>query len=162
MLRNLTPQIDGSTLKTLCMQHGPLVNFHLALNQGFALVNYGSREEAAKAQGNLNNCILSNTTILAEFASDADVKGVIGSGASASSGSSSGWPGPRQPTPTSSGSKVEPWSTATTSSLWGPSGNGSSAASLWSNDASTDQHRATPSSLKSFLPDGLLTSEPAM
>lgn len=163
MLRNLTPQIDGSTLKTLCMQHGPLVNFHLALNQGFALVNYGSREEAGKAQGNLNNCILSNTTILAEFASDSDVKGVIGSGGNTSSGASSGWPGQRQATPTSSGSKVEPWSTATTASLWGPSANGaSSAASLWSNDTSTDQHRATPSSLKNFLPNDLLTSEPTM
>lgn len=43
-------QIDGSTLKTLCMQHGPLVNFYLSLNHGFALVNYGSREEAAKVQ----------------------------------------------------------------------------------------------------------------
>lgn len=30
------------------MQHGPLVNFYLSLNHGFALVNYGSREEASK------------------------------------------------------------------------------------------------------------------
>lgn len=41
-------QIDGSTLKTLCVQHGPLQNFHLYLNQGLALARYSTREEAAK------------------------------------------------------------------------------------------------------------------
>ncbi|XP_043210594.1 protein Gawky-like [Amphibalanus amphitrite] len=70
LLRNLTAQIDGSTLKTLCMQHGPLYTFHMYLSQGVALVKYSSREEAAKAQGALNNCVLSNTTILAEAVSD--------------------------------------------------------------------------------------------
>lgn len=48
LLRNLTPQIDGSTLKTLCLQHGPLQNFHLYLNQGVAFAKYSSREEASK------------------------------------------------------------------------------------------------------------------
>lgn len=43
-------QIDGSTLKTLCVQHGPLQNFHLYLNQGLALARYSTREEAAKAR----------------------------------------------------------------------------------------------------------------
>ncbi|XP_037074113.1 protein Gawky-like isoform X2 [Pollicipes pollicipes] len=70
LLRNLTAQIDGSTLKTLCMQHGPLYTFHMYLSQGVALVKYSSREEAAKAQGALNNCVLSNTTIMAEAVTD--------------------------------------------------------------------------------------------
>ena len=48
VLRNLTPQIDGSTLKTLCVQHGPLHNFHLYLSHGVALVRYSTGEEAAK------------------------------------------------------------------------------------------------------------------
>lgn len=48
VLRNLTPQIDGSTLKTLCIQHGPLHNFHLYLSHGVALVRYSTGEEAAK------------------------------------------------------------------------------------------------------------------
>lgn len=48
LLRNLTPQIDGSTLKTLCLQHGPLQNFHLYLNHGIAFAKYSSREEANK------------------------------------------------------------------------------------------------------------------
>lgn len=54
VLRNLTPQIDGSTLRTLCMQHGPLITFHLNLTQGNALVRYSSKEEAAKAQKSLH------------------------------------------------------------------------------------------------------------
>jgi len=41
-------QIDGSTLKTLCIQHGPLLNFHMYLNHGIALAKYSSREEASK------------------------------------------------------------------------------------------------------------------
>lgn len=41
-------QIDGSTLKTLCVQHGPLQNFHLYLNHGIALAKYSTRDEANK------------------------------------------------------------------------------------------------------------------
>jgi hypothetical protein len=41
-------QIDGSTLKTLCMQHGPLQSFHLYLNHSIALAKYSTREEANK------------------------------------------------------------------------------------------------------------------
>ncbi|XP_014838571.1 PREDICTED: trinucleotide repeat-containing gene 6B protein-like isoform X2 [Poecilia mexicana] len=73
LLRNLTPQIDGSTLRTICMQHGPLLTFHLGLTQGSALVRYNSRQEAAKAQGALHMCVLGNTTILAEFVSEEEV-----------------------------------------------------------------------------------------
>ncbi|KGL80358.1 Trinucleotide repeat-containing gene 6C protein, partial [Tinamus guttatus] len=54
VLRNLTPQIDGSTLRTLCLQHGPLITFHLNLTQGNAVVRYSSKEEAAKAQKSLH------------------------------------------------------------------------------------------------------------
>ncbi|XP_067671153.1 trinucleotide repeat-containing gene 6C protein-like isoform X2 [Haliotis asinina] len=70
VLRNLTPQIDGSTLRTLCQQHGPLRLFHLNLSQGQAVVCYNSKDEAIKAQKALNTCVLGNTTILAEFLSD--------------------------------------------------------------------------------------------
>ncbi|XP_062837111.1 trinucleotide repeat-containing gene 6B protein isoform X15 [Anolis carolinensis] len=50
VLHNLTPQIDGSTLRTICMQHGPLLTFHLNLTQGTALIRYSTKQEAAKAQ----------------------------------------------------------------------------------------------------------------
>uniref|UniRef100_H3D227 Trinucleotide repeat-containing gene 6C protein n=1 Tax=Tetraodon nigroviridis TaxID=99883 RepID=H3D227_TETNG len=73
VLRNLTPQIDGSTLRTLCMQHGPLITFHLNLTQGSAVVRYSSKDEAAKAQKSLHMCVLGNTTILAEFAGEEEV-----------------------------------------------------------------------------------------
>uniref|UniRef100_G3NL36 Trinucleotide repeat containing adaptor 6Ba n=1 Tax=Gasterosteus aculeatus aculeatus TaxID=481459 RepID=G3NL36_GASAC len=73
VLSNLTPQIDGSTLRTICMQHGPLLTFHLGLTQGTALIRYSTKQEAAKAQSALHMCVLGNTTILAEFVSEEDV-----------------------------------------------------------------------------------------
>ncbi|XP_058848203.1 trinucleotide repeat-containing gene 6C protein-like isoform X2 [Acipenser ruthenus] len=82
VLRNLTPQIDGSTLRTLCMQHGPLLTFHLNLTQGNAVVRYSSKEEAAKAQKSLHMCVLGNTTILAEFAGEEDVNRFFAQGQS--------------------------------------------------------------------------------
>ncbi|XP_024902783.1 trinucleotide repeat-containing gene 6C protein isoform X1 [Pteropus alecto] len=80
VLRNLTPQIDGSTLRTLCLQHGPLVTFHLNLTQGNAVVRYSSKDEAAKAQKSLHMCVLGNTTILAEFAGEEEVNRFLAQG----------------------------------------------------------------------------------
>ncbi|KAM4691550.1 trinucleotide repeat-containing gene 6C protein isoform 3-T3 [Rhinophrynus dorsalis] len=80
VLRNLTPQIDGSTLRTLCLQHGPLITFHLNLTQGNAVVRYSSKEEATKAQKSLHMCVLGNTTILAEFAGDEEVNRFLAQG----------------------------------------------------------------------------------
>ncbi|XP_058851910.1 trinucleotide repeat-containing gene 6A protein-like isoform X4 [Acipenser ruthenus] len=82
VLKNLTPQIDGSTLRTLCMQHGPLITFHLNLPHGNALVRYSSKEEAAKAQKSLHMCVLGNTTILAEFASEEEISRFFAQGQS--------------------------------------------------------------------------------
>ncbi|TNN04118.1 hypothetical protein fugu_001147 [Takifugu bimaculatus] len=98
VLSNLTPQIDGSTLRTICMQHGPLLTFHLGLTQGTALIRYNSKQEAAKAQSALHMCVLGNTTILAEFVSEEDVAryiahsqaGAAGSGGSTAGSASSG------------------------------------------------------------------------
>ncbi|RVE59337.1 hypothetical protein OJAV_G00187600 [Oryzias javanicus] len=104
VLSNLTPQIDGSTLRTICMQHGPLLTFHLGLTQGTALIRYGSKQEASKAKSALHMCVLGNTTILAEFVSEEDVARYIahsqaggagggngaGSTAAAAAGASSG------------------------------------------------------------------------
>ncbi|XP_060760116.1 trinucleotide repeat-containing gene 6B protein-like isoform X3 [Neoarius graeffei] len=73
LLSNLTPQVDSSTLKTICLQHGPLMTFNLGLAQGSALIRYCSPDEAAKAQSALHMCVLGNTTILAEFVSEEDV-----------------------------------------------------------------------------------------
>uniref|UniRef100_UPI003AAB16C5 trinucleotide repeat-containing gene 6B protein isoform X1 n=1 Tax=Centroberyx gerrardi TaxID=166262 RepID=UPI003AAB16C5 len=98
VLSNLTPQIDGSTLRTICMQHGPLLTFHLGLTQGTALIRYSSKQEAAKAQSALHMCVLGNTTILAEFVSEEEVARYIahsqagggGSGGTAAGSTGSG------------------------------------------------------------------------
>lgn len=72
VLKNITPQIDGSVLRTLCMQHGPLQCFFVNAAHGQALVKYSTKDEAMKAQNSLNECPLGNTTIRAEFVSDTD------------------------------------------------------------------------------------------
>jgi trinucleotide repeat-containing gene 6 protein len=91
LLKNLTAQIDGSTLRTLCVQHGPLTHFHLYLNHGVALCKYNTREEAQKAQQALNNCVLGNTTICAESPSDGEVQNILAHlGVPSSSQSSAG------------------------------------------------------------------------
>ncbi|XP_034830628.1 protein Gawky isoform X4 [Maniola hyperantus] len=131
LLKNLTAQIDGSTLKTLCVQHGPLQNFHLYLNQGLALARYSTREEAAKAQMALNNCVLSNTTIFAESPAESEVQMIL---QHLGSGGGGAWRG--------GGGAKDGW--------------GGGFPGLW-----PEQHeqRATPSSLNSFLPPDLLGGE---
>ncbi|XP_032833673.2 trinucleotide repeat-containing gene 6C protein-like isoform X2 [Petromyzon marinus] len=101
VLRNLTPQIDGSTLQTLCMQHGPLLTFHLNLPQGSAHVHYSSRQEASKAQKSLHMCVLGNTTIVAELASEEEASRYLAQSPIVPSmgppSTPSGWPtGPAQ------------------------------------------------------------------
>lgn len=56
------------------MQHGPLIYFYLNLSNGQALVKYRAPEEAIKAQKSLNTCLLGNTTIVAEFVSEAEAE----------------------------------------------------------------------------------------
>ncbi|ODN04635.1 Protein Gawky, partial [Orchesella cincta] len=151
LLRNLTPQIDGSTLKTLCCQHGPLQKFHLYTSHGVALVRYSSSEEAGKAQRALNNCLLGNTTILAETAGD-DVHNIIQGFNSAVNQPSSA--------PTNSGfssgnnSNDNPWGVIRDNSpLW--------SSNPWGSSGLDGPDRATPSSLNSLLPGDLLGGESA-
>lgn len=59
------------------MQHGPLQHFHLYLNHCIALCKYSTREEAAKAQMALNNCVLGNTTICAESPTECEVQSIL-------------------------------------------------------------------------------------
>ncbi|KAG9508857.1 Protein Gawky, partial [Fragariocoptes setiger] len=72
LLRNITPQVDSNALKLLCRQHGPMQLFHLYLN--FAIARYSTSEEAAKAQSTLNNCVINNTSIIADTPSDLEVQ----------------------------------------------------------------------------------------
>ncbi|XP_065081266.1 protein Gawky-like [Ochlerotatus camptorhynchus] len=176
LLKNLTAQIDGSTLRTLCMQHGPLQNFHLYLNHGIALCKYLSREEANKAQQALNNCVLGNTTICAESPTDSEVQtilqhlGVPGGNNNMNNtinnnnnmnnnmGSTGGGVGNNnnaQPWRTGGSQQSNVRSTDTWGSGWPSSGAG---VNLWTPlDGPTE--RGTPSNLNSFLPENLLGGE---
>jgi len=158
LLRNLTPQIDGSTLKTLCLQHGPLTKFHLYLNHGIALVKYSNRDEAPKAQNALNNCVLGNTTILAETASETDVfnlmQGLNGGASVNSAQSSSNNAGFTSGNPNKTGGE-NPWGVAMrdNSPLWNNS--------PWGSSSMDAPDRSTPSSLNNLLPGDLLGGESA-
>ncbi|XP_040845800.1 trinucleotide repeat-containing gene 6C protein isoform X2 [Ochotona curzoniae] len=172
VLRNLTPQIDGSTLRTLCLQHGPLATFHLNLTQGNAVVRYSSKEEAAKAQKSLHMCVLGNTTILAEFAGEEEVNRFLAQGQAlppTSSWQPSGGAG--QPRLGASGSShglvrgdAAHWSAACLGSkgsselLWG--GAPQYSSSLWG-PPSTDDSRVvgSPTPLSTLLPGDLLSGE---
>ncbi|XP_030636904.1 trinucleotide repeat-containing gene 6C protein isoform X2 [Chanos chanos] len=134
VLRNLTPQIDGSTLRTLCMQHGPLITFHLNLTQGNAVVRYSSKEEAAKAQKSLHMCVLGNTTILAEFAGEEEVNRFFAQGQSLTPTTS--WqanPGTNQTRLGNAGSShaVGHWSGGVGGAKAGSGGGGSGGDLLW-------------------------------
>lgn len=61
-------------MKTLCLQHGPLHLFHLFLSHGTAIARYANRDQAIKAQSALNNCVLGNTTILADLPPESEVQ----------------------------------------------------------------------------------------
>ncbi|XP_069849006.1 trinucleotide repeat-containing gene 6C protein isoform X4 [Dipodomys merriami] len=172
VLRNLTPQIDGSTLRTLCLQHGPLVTFHLNLTQGNAVVRYSSKEEAAKAQKSLHMCVLGNTTILAEFASEEEVNRFLAQGQAlppTSSWQPSGGSG--QSRLGASGSThslvrgdTAHWNTpclggkGSSDLLWG--GVPQYSSSLWG-PPSTDDGRVigSPTPLNTLLPGDLLSGE---
>lgn len=174
VLKNLTPQIDGSTLRTLCMQHGPLITFHLNLPHGNAVVCYSSKEEAAKAQKSLHMCVLGNTTILAEFASEEEISRFFAQGQSMTAspswqslgnshsriGSIEGshsfpnrgdpgqWNGAGLSSGTSSGDLHG-------TSLWGAP---NYSSSLWGNPSSSEgRGLGSPSPINSFLPVDHLT-----
>ncbi|XP_022092498.1 trinucleotide repeat-containing gene 6C protein-like isoform X2 [Acanthaster planci] len=165
VLRNLTPQIDGSTLRLLCLQHGPLEHFHMNLSQGTAIIAYKTRDEAFKAQRSLNTCVLSNTTIIADFATSADIARSRDRSQSQSGGSKfsagSGNPGGSLSGISSFGIKEESraggsggqWNGVGTPSLW--STNTSTTSTPWSGGETETPATGVASSL-SFLPGDLL------
>ncbi|XP_064478537.1 protein Gawky-like isoform X3 [Ornithodoros turicata] len=178
VLKNLTPQIDGSTLKTLCMQHGPLQLFHLFLKHGLALAQYSSREEAAKAQSALHNCVLSNTTMLAYIPTEAEVAQFLQLANSSAphtwpAASSYAPPRPQAPPPVSSTAAPSfaptrpkpadaPWNLGGSSHLWSfPGGGGGlwAAPPLSGVGPGSSDHDHPSSSLHSFLPGDLLSGE---
>ncbi|CAG5937712.1 unnamed protein product [Menidia menidia] len=168
VLRNLTPQIDGSTLRTLCMQHGPLITFHLNLTQGNAVVRYSSKDEAAKAQKSLHMCVLGNTTILAEFAGEEEVNRFFAQGQSLGANTTS-WhanPGTNQNRMggANQSHSIGQWSSGTGGGksnggdlLWGGFPQHSS---LWGPPSGEDAHViGSPTPINTLLPGDLLSGE---
>ncbi|XP_061839704.1 trinucleotide repeat-containing gene 6C protein isoform X2 [Nerophis lumbriciformis] len=167
VLRNLTPQIDGSTLRTLCMQHGPLITFHLNLTQGNAVVRYSSKDEAAKAQKSLHMCVLGNTTILAEFAGEEEVNRFFAQGQSLASNNTTSWhanPGPNQ---NRMGGAAPSHSMGQWSSGGGKSSGGDllwggvpQYSSLWGPPSGDDARvMGSPTQINTLLPGDLLSGE---
>ncbi|XP_062875085.1 trinucleotide repeat-containing gene 6A protein-like isoform X2 [Trichomycterus rosablanca] len=154
VLKNLTPQIDGSTLRTLCMQHGPLITFHLSLPHGTALVCYNSRDEAAKAQKSLHMCVLGNTTILADFASEDEINRFFAQGQPL--GVSSGWQNLASSQSRLASDAFSSGADLPSSSMWGAP---AYSSSLWSSGSCSDggNRLASPSPMASFLPVDHLT-----
>ncbi|KAM3916319.1 trinucleotide repeat-containing gene 6A protein isoform 3-T3 [Leptodactylus fuscus] len=175
VLKNLTPQIDGSTLRTLCMQHGPLITFHLNLPHGTAVVRYSSKEEVVKAQKSLHMCVLGNTTILAEFASEEEISRFFAQGQSMTP--SPGWQSLGSghsrlgsldsPHSISNRGDINHWNSPGASgsssgdlhgtSLWGTP---NYSTSLWGNPSSESRGLSSPSPVGSFLPVDHLNGEP--
>uniref|UniRef100_A0A8C3J5X2 TNRC6 PABC binding domain-containing protein n=1 Tax=Calidris pygmaea TaxID=425635 RepID=A0A8C3J5X2_9CHAR len=165
-------QIDGSTLRTLCLQHGPLITFHLNLTQGNAVVRYSSKEEAAKAQKSLHMCVLGNTTILAEFAGEEEVNRFLAQGQALPPTSS--WQSNTGTNPTRLGSSSSSHGLVRPDTgHWNPpclGGKGSSdllwggvpqySSSLWG-PPSADDGRVigSPTPLNTLLPGDLLSGE---
>ncbi len=157
LLKNLTPQIDGSTLKTLCLQHGPLKAFHLFLNNSIALVMYATGREANKAQKALNNCLLGNTTINATLTSDAEAANIL---QQLGGGQQSATNATTPSTSTTSGGLQLPKS-SNSNDMWSVGGNVPtsmlSGSSVWGapSVSSEDARNSTPQ-LQPYLPGDLL------
>lgn len=159
LLKNLSAQIDGPTLRTLCIQHGPLLAFHLYLNHGIALCKYSTREEANKAQMALNNCMLGSTTICAETPTESDVQNILQhlgppNGTNGLTGSQSGGQNWRLGAAAQSQSVRTPAADAW-GSAWPTTGAGSN---LWG-PLEGPSDRATPANLNSYLPESLLGTD---
>ncbi|XP_061701673.1 trinucleotide repeat-containing gene 6A protein-like isoform X2 [Syngnathoides biaculeatus] len=160
VLKNLTPQIDGCTLRTLCMQHGPLITFHLNLRHGNAVVCYNSKDEAAKAQKSLHMCLLGNTTIVAKFANEEEINRFFAQGQASSGwqaiGSSQSRMDQSHPFP-SRAAEPSQWNSGDLhgSSLWGGA---NYSGSLWGSPSGAEAGRLnSPSPIGSFLPVDHLT-----
>lgn len=149
--------------------------FHLFLSRGVALVRYSSPEEARKAQCALDNCVLSNTTMLADIPSESEIQQYlqVSSGPGGASGNNGGgggtapgnnsWPatnGTGFYSASSNGTAATGtanWNSnvpAATSQLWSFSN-----SSLWGSAQPNNEHDGSTNPI-SYLPNDLLGGEP--
>lgn len=76
LIRNVTPHIDQTTLRTLCAQHatGALTYFRYIPQMACVIVRYSSKDEANNAQNKLNSLPIGNTTLFTQSLNENDLK----------------------------------------------------------------------------------------
>ena len=120
---------------------------------GLALIKYKSKEEAIKAQSALNNCFLSNTTIMVDLISESEVQNYLSGQQTITSNLMNNWNGSSNGAQAyrNGGQPANPWrnqTQAVAESQWSFNGN------LWgSNNNSIDA--------STLLPGDLLNGESA-
>ncbi len=126
------------------------------LGYGQAIVRYGAKEEAVKAQKSLNSCVLGNTTIVADFVSDPDAARLLEqlNAQGGATGQQSQQPSLSRTISEAGGQfasgKVDSSQWNGASSMWSSGGSGSGVGrSLWGGTPGLDEHH-------SLLPGDLL------
>lgn len=76
LIRNVTANVDQSTLRALCSQHatGQLTYYRYIQQMTCVVVRYNTREEANNAQNKLNSVSLGNTVIFTQLLNENDLK----------------------------------------------------------------------------------------
>ena len=76
LIRNVTANVDQSTLRALCSQHatGQLTYYRYIQQMTCVVVRYNTREEANNAQNKLNSVSLGNTVIFTQPLNENDLK----------------------------------------------------------------------------------------
>jgi len=76
LIRNVSAQIDQTTLKQLCAQHASsqLTYYRYIPQMTCVIVRYNTKEEANNAQNKLNSVSLGNTTIFTQPLNENDLK----------------------------------------------------------------------------------------
>jgi hypothetical protein len=76
LIKNVTQQIDQSTLRALCAQHavGNLTYYRHIPQMNCVIVRYNTKEEASNAQNKLNSMPLNGTTIITQPLTENELK----------------------------------------------------------------------------------------
>lgn len=76
LIRNVSAQVDQTTLRALCSQHasGQLTYYRYIPQMTCVIVRYNTKEEANNAQNKLNSVSLGNTQIFTQPLNDNDLK----------------------------------------------------------------------------------------
>lgn len=120
-------QIDGTIVKALCQQHGPLQCFRYYPSSHQVLVSYRNKEDAIQAKLALHSCVLANTPLMAEFIPDAEAARMLDQPDAITAGTAgNAWPHGRGSSLPKKVTEVPYWNGASSSfwegygGIWGP------------------------------------------